>query len=782
MKIMPKGRGNARDYLAKLLASFSVEPATLVKLNPGGTNDDLEFLQSCAADFDKCSDPKRLLVTTFLLPDEMEKFTVEFLDKLAASSLWRQEAEKLFDVLLSEEISLSEENFKMHWRNAKDAYDNTVKKFAKTLIIAAQNCDNAADNSAEKIDEMLERVFPSETDAKRLKRYRAALATMSKIADKFTFEEKENDLLSIIDTCTELIKDIRSKPTKLSFEKLREALECLNQKAETALKKLYESSVPALTIKSNIIGSEQFSVIVENKENCQTAVNLKVEVEPIDGNIELKAAGKRPTAVRGGSASEFLYDVVLSDEEKNRGYFEVRICVSYSYRVAKGETTDTSKERHESISSLKREDYEEIINVYSSLAESNGVPTESNLFYGRDEDINNIVRMLQLHNGSLLKHRGIIMYGQKRCGKTSIMNHLKKKIRDSYGQDAYVIVNIGSVGELHQSFAAFLSKIISRLEYILSKDHKELFKFLREREVNFAYSEIEKDDTSKAAQIGIFDRNLRNILDTIREFDQSENKFIPLFLIDEFTYFYKWIKDGIIDNDFMKFWKAFLENNPVCAIIIGMDHMPQFINEHTNEFACMSNFPVHFLKEQYTKNLADTPICLKDGSSRYRDKPGQEALSYIYQLTAGSAYLTVIFCKAFVEYLNERKTTFVTRTVIDNFVKEMLLGTHPVLQKEMFDPQLGDPGKFSDEEQKATYADNKAVLTYIALKADNQRHEISLDKIDCFDKLSEKTPEYLDSVVERLKNRKVLTQRGNYYRIEIELLRMWLLREIGKDF
>ena len=670
----------------------------------------------------------------------------------------------------------------MHWQRAKTAYIKAVEKFSETLMSAAQNCDNADDNSAEKIDEMLEHGLQSQTDTARLSRYLALLSTMRKIADKFTFEEKEDDFIKVIENSDELIKDICNKPTKLSFEKLREALELLSQKAETSLKKLYESSVPALTIKPNIIGSEQFSVIIENKENCQTAVNLKVDVETIDGNIKLKVAGKRPTAVRGGSASEFLYDVDLSDEEKALGYFEVLIRVSYSYRVAKGETTETSVERHENISLLNRETYEEIVNVYSSLAEGNSVPTESNLFYGRDEDINEIVEMLQLPNGSLLKHRGIIMFGQKRAGKTSIMNHLKQKIRESYGQDAYVIVDVGSVGLLHQSFAAFLSKIISRLENTLRKDHKELFKFLREREVKFAYREIEKDDTSEASRIGTFDRTLESILDTIHEFAQSEDKFIPLFLVDEFTYFYKWIKEGNIDGDFMKFWKAFLENNPVCAIIIGMDHMPQFINEYKNEFACMTSFPVHFLKEQYTKDLADIPIRLKDGSSRYRDKPGQDALSYIHQLTAGSAYLTVIFCKTFVEYLNKRKTTFVTRTVIDNFVKEVLLGTHPVLQETMFDPQLQDPGKFSVEKQVATYADNKAVLTCVALKADNQRHELSRDKINCFDNLSEKTPEHRDTVVERLKNRNVLTQSGDYYRIEIELLRMWFLREIGKDF
>ena len=308
-----------------------------------------------------------------------------------------------------------------------------------------------------------------------------------------------------------------------------------------------------------------------------------------------------------------------------------------------------------------------------------------------------------------------------------------------------------------------------------------MYKYLEISGVTFPVAEIESDKNSDDAKLGIFKRTLDEVIRNCRDFGKSENKYIPLFLIDEFTYFYQRIKTGEISPNFMQFWKGFLENNPICAIIIGMDHMPQFIDEYTNEFACMRTFEVSFLQPDDTKDLANKPILLKDGSSRYKDKPGKDALSYIYKLTAGSAYLTVIFCNAFVEYLNERKTTYITRTVIDNFIKDKLLGNYPVIKESMFDPQLVDPGKFSKQEQSDTKSDNKIILTYIALHADSLRG-LSRDKINCIDELSEQTQERQDEIINRLEKRGVLIKRTDYYKIQIDLLRMWLLRESGEDF
>lgn len=784
--VPPNSDIDARAYFIKFIVSFFRKPNDVPKLQPSKNSDDTNAHLYCLKDYDGASEPRKLLIATFFFPNSMQKRLSEFIEAMTAYAVWREEAAKLFAQLLPEQnVVLTENNFKTFWQKAKEAHLKNMHKFEQTLHDAAENYDSNGDNGLnsclKKINAVLDSDVLSKTDADRVAFYCKLLSTMSKIADKSTFEEKEDDYRKIIDDTEAFEEKVFEKPTKLSYEVLRENLKHIKSKAEDELKKLYESSVPTLTIMTTIIGSEpvQFTVDIANKENCQTATNMKVEVEGMGNNIELKALGKKIGAVRGGSHGECLYEAILGDKEKSQGYLEVKVKVAYKYRVDRDDITEKIIERTDNLSLLNSEDYEEIENVYRSIAESNSVPTSS-MFYGRDEDINKIVNMLKLQDGGLMKHRGIYMYGQKRAGKTSIMNHLKEKIRATHGHDSYIIVAVGSVGE-YQSFFQFLAAIIEKLENAIYEDHKDLYQFLQKEGVEFPYLEIEHS-LSDDAKHGIFKRTLKKVIEKSREFGGSEDKFIPLFLIDEFTYFYQWIKEDALPASFMQFWKAFLENNPICTIIIGMDHMPQFVAEYPNEFACMSEFPVSFLKENDTKDLANKPILLKDGSSRYKGKAGEEALSYIYRLTAGSAYLTVIFCDAFVDYLNKRKTTYITKTVADNFIKEKLFGKCPVLNEKFFDPQLNDPGKFSAEEHDATCSDNKAVLTYIAVHADSASRELSLEKMNCLNELSDNTEQRLIEILDRLTKRGVLTRHSNYYKIEIDLLRMWLLRECGKEF
>ena len=779
---------DTRAYFIKFIASFFIEPNAVIQLKPSQRGSDKNAHLNYLKERRKSLAPRRLLVSTFLIPDNIQRRLSEFLDEMAKYPEWINEADQLFRLIAPELTdTLTEDNFKSQWQESKRVYLTRIERFLKDLKDAVKNYNNAGesglDSFLQKIKNTLDGNFLSPTDQKRVEEYCKLLENISKIGVKSTFEEKEEEYIKVLDDSDELMKDIRKKPTKLSYETLYEVLEILHAQAEKELKKLYESSVPSLTIESNIIGADPvtFSVTVVNEKNCQTAVNMKIDVTGIGEKIEIRTLNRNTGALRGGDYVEFLYQALLDNKEKSRGYFEVNIKITYNYKVDIDEKKENSIVRDDNIPLINSADYEEIDNVYSNIVSSGSVPIESNLFYGRDEDINKIVQMLRLTDGSMLKNRCLVIHGQKRAGKTSIMNRLKQKIRDVYGAETYVVVSMGSAGEF-QSFNSFLAAIIDKLASTLRRDHRPLYNYLKENGVEFAYNEIESNDISDIAKQGIFRRNLNGIIDKSREFSSSDSKYIPLFLIDEFTYFYQWIKDGTFDTRFMQFWKAFLQNNPVCAILVGMDHMPQFIAEYQNEFACAEEIQIHFLKEKDTKDLANKPILLKDGSSRYRDRPGEDALNYVYWLTAGSAYLTVIFCNALVDYLNERKTPYITRTVIDNFIREKFLGSRPVLQGYMFDPQLNDPGKFSEEEQKNTRQDNRTVLTYIAIHSDNVSHELHREKICCEAELSEKTTARRDIILDQLIRRRVLTKRGDYYKIEIELLRMWLRRERGDDF
>ena len=783
METMPEGSDDIRDSFVKFNASFFLSQDEISKLNPGEIGDKDAHID-CLKTRECSEPPQRLIVNTFLFPERVSKQTNQFITAMAQNEKWYAIATEVFETLgFNLPKKLDTEQFQDIWRKSKNEYSHRLKRLYTVLKNASKEYTNSAtfDEYLKKIESMLDTHFLCKTDEKYIENYKNILCKMSKIDNRSIFEQKEDDYKNIIEDCQREIKQIYETPTKISYEFLRDLFEFICAKAEEELEKLYDSSKPELKLEVSSIGAAPilFSIFIANRENRQTADGFNIEVESIGDNIEIKYIGDHIGAIRGGKREEFLYSANWKDGEKPQDFFDLKIHVRYKYRVALEDWAERIEDFQENISLLKNEDYQPINNKYRKLVESNGVPLESEMFYGRDKDINKIIQMLKCEDGSLMKNRGIIMYGQKRAGKTSIKIHLKDKIVEKYGKDAYIIVDVGSVGEC-TTFSEFLVTLVYNLKTNIQKQHKDLFKYLQEHQVQFPYTEIE-NVVSDDAKIGIFKRGLQNIIDVSKEFSQSNSRYIPMFLIDEFTYFYEWIKTGRLNFDFMKFWKAFLENNPVCAIIIGMDSMPNFISEYKNEFGCMVKMPVSFLEPQDTKDLANKPMFLPDGSSRYRGDAGKDALSYIYQLTAGSAYLTVIFCNAFSDYLNERKTTYITRTVINNFIKEKLLGNRPVINEDVFDPQINDPSQFG-KENEATYADNKIVLTYIAKYANINTGEVSEDKIDCIQQLSTQTVERKLQILEQLKNRGVLEKRANYYRIAIDLLRIWLRCENGEEF
>ena len=100
----------------------------------------------------------------------------------------------------------------------------------------------------------------------------------------------------------------------------------------------------------------------------------------------------------------------------------------------------------------------------------------------------------------------------------------------------------------------------------------------------------------------------------------------------------------------MKFWKAFIQNQGVFAIIIGQDHMMKFVNEKqfTNDFGSTELRRVTYLPEESAKKLMDEPIQMRDVNGGAVSRYKLEALDRLYELTAGSAFLIMNLCAGVV--------------------------------------------------------------------------------------------------------------------------------------
>src|SRR6185437_9831725 len=106
----------------------------------------------------------------------------------------------------------------------------------------------------------------------------------------------------------------------------------------------------------------------------------------------------------------------------------------------------------------------------------------------------------------------------------------------------------------------------------------------------------------------------------------------PIFLIDEFTYVYEYIREGLRTPAFMRQWKSLLESRTFDAVLVGQDTMPRFKEAYPNEFGVTHDERISYLSQEEARALAEDPIMM-GSESRYKGA----SLDRLTGLTAGSA-------------------------------------------------------------------------------------------------------------------------------------------------
>ena len=251
-----------------------------------------------------------------------------------------------------------------------------------------------------------------------------------------------------------------------------------------------------------------------------------------------------------------------------------------------------------------------------------------------------------------------------------------------------------------------------------------------------------------------------------------------MFLVDEFTYVYEWIKDDsdITIKDFPHFWKGFIEKNRICSIVIGQDNMPVFTHmpAYANDFACMKMWPVSFLNDSGAKELICTPLTDEHGNQHI----DVLAVEKIIKLTAGSAYLIVFLCNRMVDYMNQKRIDKMTNLTLKQFLNELLYSYED--WDNLFESQYVDPSKVLDSEIVAS--DNLALLSHIAIHHD-EMYYTNKDSIPSTI-LHECSELYRNELLSELERRDVLIydRQKDAYKIKIDLMRLELQFQIEGEF
>lgn len=605
--------------------------------------------------------------------------------------------------------------------------------------------------------------YLTQTDVVRLKRIHYVLKRYQDYFTSVDFENRADCLRATILEIKDLLQGIQNEPTDISYDIYLPTLEQIVLKLIDQQTDLYQNFLPKLSWYETLPpfrtpdGHICVQLTVENELNYQTADML--EVISIQGADILESEkGNVVQSLRGGEESEIGVIIAISETADQTGSFSATI--GYSFKCNDSpENIITKNQEVEFTFVIRDESFIQLKNPFSAY--EGKVMDNDSMFLGRTTQIQQILKMICPNNdGNMNYGRAIAMYGQTRTGKTSLLYHLKKELEKQY-QDNILIWDIGNIAS--SGFQGdFLYNFLYQLLYIGNKailENKIFSDLVEEYGLKVPSRQLLENPLCAQTFFNTYMRELNNIL-------KREHKIIVL-IIDEFTYLHGYIKEGKISMEFMHFWKGLLQDYCIFAIVAGQDDMLEFMREYQNEFACMEPLKLTYLEEQDAKRLIHEPLERANNRSGLfmTDAP----INDIYELTAGSAYLTIILCSKLVNYLNDKGAYMITRGIVKEFLRTRVFGSKSFLSEIYFEAQLQERGHRELDEV------NKEILLSIARNSQTTGYA-NIDEIICEGKTQEEIQSYLD----RLVDRNVLVKEGrNYYWIQVKLLEKWLINTMG---
>jgi tetratricopeptide (TPR) repeat protein len=587
-------------------------------------------------------------------------------------------------------------------------------------------------------------------DKRRLNDINKVLGFIFDYSQQKTYTERERLVTVIKKQINQIADEIEKEPTKYSLELFYPYLKILEKTIEEHFKEIQIVAEPdemqtSLSIDSYTPDENstiKCQITITNENGKSPASSIKIHVKPSPNNeyaIQSKDIDVTE-ALSGGQSVTCQIPVILTEIAKESQVFTLYYELSFiTRRDEKKRSEDT-----QSIKLYSNTDFKEIQNPYATYAQGSTVE-DKNMFYGRDQLIN--VLLSSIRNASSAK--SLVIYGQKRAGKSSVLYHLKQQL-------GLPIIPISfSIGDIIEDFSVgtFLYRIIQCIE--------EKFEDLNDE--GYPAIEVQRptlDELQQNSQLKFQDymTNLRKSLKKVEVYKDAK----IMLLIDEFSYIYGEIMRGRIQDTFMKSWKALLEKRHFGAVLVGQDTMPQFIAHFPNEFQVAESQRISYLADDDARCLIIDPIRIVDtNESRYKG----DAVNLLLRLTAGSPYYIQIFCNRLVEYMNRKKAIYVTDADIET-VKETLISGHNSLDDSVFDNLISAGDSSIDDISKE---DALSVLRDIAQGSRIQSH---CDR----SAINFQTSKPIDQILDNLVGREVIEKQGtSLYKIKVGLFKEWLL-------
>ena len=682
--------------------------------------------------------------------------------KLYSNIHFRSQALLALKNIVLKDISnpISKEEFVEMWNKARDTrirdYKNvvaqiksigkssTIEEIANQLIILKDiKKDWMTSLDVSRISNIINNIVP-------------ALQTYIKSSGYRNKEANKNNANGQVQ---QLIDEIHDGPTKLSFESILPLLKQISHLIAISFNEIIKMSEPKILIKllsaETVVneGNEvSVQISISNHRDSSPIKEVAVDIQNTDLISTLEGSEILYNAIDGGESQIFKLKIKVGEEIIKQKAAALNVLCKYKTGNEQAECSSLQTLRLYSPT-----DYCPIDNPYAPIADGGPVPVDSKMFYGREDFIANIV-------DAIIKSpsKQIIIYGQKRCGKSSVMLHLKKKLLET-GKTFCIFFSIGEIIN-NLTEASFYYKILNTIHTDL--EFAEL-DGLCEQIPSFnlpSYVEFKSEDEENP--LNTFTKYMVKFKLACKQTPGWEDKNLVV-MIDEFTYLYTEIKKGNISPSIMKQWKAVTQNERAqfSVVLVGQDVVPSFKKEDyaRNAFGVIQDIRLTYLKETPARNLIEKPILDENGNSRYIDN----AVTKIIEYTSRNPYYIQIFCARLVDYMNMNKSISVTEADVIDVANSFIYGSEALVE-DKFD-NLIRAGETEDL-QEYPEAEILEILKQVSLNS----KIIGFCNRNDINALTDKNRE--DAILRHLVDREVLELRGEKnYKIQVKLFQEWLL-------
>ena len=566
------------------------------------------------------------------------------------------------------------------------------------------------------------------------------------------FSDREHLAHSIITRADSLRKRLDSEPTSLGKTYIARIVYQLKRLIENAFQELQQSSLPILT--ARVVQTRWSKYNLERE--CHIEIINEGESPAIEVNLHILPSETGdyvddPKVHQVGSvfcrhAVTVAIPVVLQTENDQitmKDAVDLRIRMDYHDRERVKKETPSTRLR---LTLRDEVQFTRIANPYQT-----GLPiVDARMFIGRQELLEELTTEMT-HAG---RTSAVVIYGQKRSGKTSILRNL----------ETYLATH------KHETYDHVIPVSFS-MQSVLTKDElmtKSLF-YLIAQEVSQKCFEAGLEDQvgeltwEQLKQPPNPETQFRTYLNKIRRLPSTR----LVLLIDEFTELSARIDEGHIDRNIMKYLKSLIEQGFFSCVICGIDTMPQVLSKYANELAVSDPRTVGYLSHEAARQLIEEPIMLPNGQSRYTSP---QVVEELIRLTAGSPYYIQFICHRQVEYINrETRSPTITGADVDRVVRSLISSLDPYTKFDNLTRYRGD-------ESQDTFETTLEGL-FLYLLADEARHRplVSFSAI-CQRASFVNEAEFLD-IADQLETRQVIERSEGatrQYKIVVDLFRRWI--------